>query len=88
MSYSELKELSMVSEQELLLAMGRLSREDKIFHFETEDSDYRSGLSFEFHRQSEIDFVINLIIEEITRICGLFIQELAVVILAKYSKML
>jgi hypothetical protein len=46
MSYTELKELSMVSEQELLLAIGWLSREDKIFHFKTEESEWMLQLIY------------------------------------------
>jgi hypothetical protein len=38
LSLIELEELSIISEQELLLAIGWLSREEKIFLFETENS--------------------------------------------------
>jgi hypothetical protein len=38
MSYLDLKELFSFSEQELLLAIGWLSREDKIFIYETKKS--------------------------------------------------
>lgn len=46
MSYLELKKQTGLSEQELLFAIGWLSREDKIFLFKIENNDWMMQLIY------------------------------------------